>query len=89
MEEIFIINLDTFEIETKIEFKYLLNCFCFYNLNKNKILAAMDNNIFIIDSRTYKCLKDNEIIGKPIKFEKINDKSFRLITDEGIYIFKK
>ena len=88
-DEILIINLDTFEIETKIKLKYRLNCFCFYNLSKNKVLAAMNNNIFIIDSKTYKFSNYNEITGNPIKFEKINDKSFRLITDEGIYIFKK
>ena len=51
LEEILIINLDTFEIETKIKLKYRLNCFCFYNLKKNKVLAAMNNNIFIIDSK--------------------------------------
>ena len=65
-------------------------CECVYDLNKDNILLTLGNNIYAIYSKNNKMSKllENDEIGNPKRFEKVDDNSFMLITSKGVIYYK-
>ena len=63
-----------------------LFCECVYDLNKENILLTVGKNIYAIYSKNNNISKilENDEIEKSIRFEKVNDNSFMLITSKGV-----
>lgn len=87
IDEILIINLITLEKQLFIKISNeSFGFYCFYDLNKDNVLVAVNNIIYIINPKNIfisKVNKINETEDGFIRFEKINNESFRLITRKG------
>ncbi len=64
-------------------------CKCVYDLNKENILLTLGNNIYTIYSKNNKISKilEDDEIGYPKRFEKVNDNSFMLISSKRVIYY--
>ena len=87
--QIIVINLYNLQKQFSIKLKEGQFCQCVYDLNKDNILLTLDKNIYAIYSKNNKMSKilENDDIGNPIRFEKVNDNSFMLITSKGVFYY--
>ena len=88
-DEIIAINVNNLQKQFSIKLEKGQLCQCVYDLNKENILFSLDNNIFSIytkNNKISKILEDDEI-GYPKRFEKVNDNSFMLITGKEVIYY--
>ena len=87
--EILVINLYNLQKQFSFKLEKGQFCECVYDLNKDNILLTLGNNIYAIYSKNNKMSKllENDEIGNPKRFEKVDDNSFMLITSKGVIYY--
>ena len=88
-DEIKVINVNNLQTQFSIKLGKGQFCECVYDLNKENILLTFGKNIYAIHSKNNKISKilENDELGNPKRFEKVNDNSFMLITSKGVIYY--